>query len=92
MLGVSSDETSIHISVEDNGGGIEEKLMDKVFEPYFSTKSLNGTGLGLHIVKTIVEKQLEGSVKLVNVKGGARFTISLPRNRKPEAEGQEKGA
>lgn len=92
MLGVSSDETSIHISVEDNGGGIEEKLMDKVFEPYFSTKSLNGTGLGLHIVKTIVEKQLEGSVKLVNVKGGAQFTISLPRNRKPEAEGQEKGA
>lgn len=73
----------ILISVSDNGGGIEESTLNRIFEPYFSTKDKKtGTGLGLYMSKTIIEKHLNGSITAQNVKGGVRFTIMIPKESK----------
>jgi signal transduction histidine kinase len=67
------------IEIEDTGGGIDEKIMDKIFDPYFSTKEeKNGSGLGLYISKMLVLKQLKGSILVENTDKGAKFTIIVP--------------
>jgi len=69
----------INIIVKDNGGGIEPKIIDKIFEPYFTTKyKARGTGLGLYMSKMIVEKRLNGKIKARNTSRGAMFWIELP--------------
>ena len=67
----------ILITIQNNGSSIEEKIMPRIFEPYFSTKDKNGTGLGLYIVKTIVDKHLEGTIHATNLDDGCSFTITL---------------
>ena len=67
----------LELSVSDNGGGIEPKLLERLFEPYVSSKP-KGTGLGLAIVKKIVEEHT-GSVRAENpTAGGAQFVVQLP--------------
>ena len=69
----------INITVKDNGGGIEHKIIDKIFEPYFTTKyKARGTGLGLYMSKMIIEKRLNGEIKVRNTSRGAMFWIELP--------------
>lgn len=65
-------------SITDNAGGIEEAYIDKIFEPYFSTKKSQGTGIGLYIAKEIIEKHMQGSLMMKNSQNGARFIISIP--------------
>lgn len=69
--------TPILITVKNNGAAIDEHIMPRIFEPYFSTKDKNGTGLGLYIVKTIVDKHLEGTIHATNFDDGCSFTITL---------------
>jgi signal transduction histidine kinase/ABC-type nitrate/sulfonate/bicarbonate transport system substrate-binding protein len=67
------------IKVIDNAGGVPENIIDQIFEPYFTTKGVGeGTGLGLHMSRTIVEEHLEGTIGVKNIDGGAEFFVKLP--------------
>jgi len=72
-------ETSQFIIAEfaDNAGGIDPSLLDKVFDPYFTTRP-HGTGLGLYMTKMILEN-MNGLVTVENHEGGARFCLSVPK-------------
>jgi len=80
-IGVLTEGKNVLISVEDNGGGIDEKNIKKIFNPYFTTKEKSdGTGLGLYILKLIVEDSMNGKISIVNTQEGALFTIKIPKN------------
>lgn len=76
---VETEETAIRMMVEDNGGGIPPQLAEKLFDPYVSTKGEKGTGIGLSMVKTIVEEGMEGTLFEENGAEGARFVLTFPR-------------
>ncbi len=75
---------SIHIKIDtceikisDNGKGIKKENIEKIFEPYFSTKT-NSDGIGLYISKTIIEKEMGGKLTLTSNKKGTTFKIKVP--------------
>lgn len=75
-------EAGIKVSFADSGTGVPPELREKIFEPFFTTKSAGeGSGLGLHIVKQIVEDH-GGAIRLVeNEGGGATFEVILPAEK-----------
>jgi len=81
-INVTKEKDKIKITIEDNAGGIPEDIVEKIFDPYFSTKqSKNGTGLGLYMSTIIVQEQLQGEMKFNNGENGAVFTIILKEER-----------
>lgn len=76
---VSQLRSDIMIDIRDNAGGIDEDIISKIFDPYFTTKfKSQGTGLGLYMAKIIIEKNMQGSLLAFNKDDGACFTIRIP--------------
>jgi signal transduction histidine kinase len=75
------EDDPIYLTISNNAKPIDEKVLPRIFEPYFSTKEKNGTGLGLYIVKTIIDKHLDGRIAAQNLSDGCAFIITLGKHR-----------
>ncbi|OUR70649.1 hypothetical protein A9Q76_06745, partial [Arcobacter sp. 31_11_sub10_T18] len=80
-------DNRITICIKDNAGGIKEDILDKIFEPYFTTKhKAQGTGLGLYMTHQIISDSFKGNIQVSNETyeynsttfKGAKLTIFLP--------------
>ena len=77
------EEASHLLIVKDTGGGIPPAIRERIFEPYFTTKDQGkGTGIGLYIVKTIVEEHMDGNVSASTVDNGTEFVLRFKKNEK----------
>ncbi|KLD99768.1 ABC transporter substrate-binding protein [Aliarcobacter butzleri] len=77
---LEENKDNLIIKIKDNAGGVKEEILGKIFDLYFSTKTKkNGTGLGLYISKTIINRHFKGEIKASNVDNGLEITISLPK-------------
>ena len=66
------------VKIEDNGGGIKNDILEKIFEPYFTTRhKTQGTGIGLYMSKNIIERSMDGFINVINKNQGACFTIKV---------------
>ena len=78
-LNLSCDEEYAYLEIIDNGGGIEEDILPKIFEPYFSTKDdRNGTGLGLYMSKNIIELKMMGTIDISAISNHTKVFIQIP--------------
>lgn len=86
FISAKKDNDTVKIRIKDNAGGIPKQYMEKIFDPYFTTKHQSqGTGIGLYMTHQIIVKQLKGTITVENVEydynsekyTGAEFTITL---------------
>jgi signal transduction histidine kinase len=89
FIDIFRKEDKVYIEIKDNAGGIKEDIIERVFEPYFTTKHQSqGTGIGLYMSEEIITKHMDGELTVQNVDYefeakrliGAMFIISLPIN------------
>ncbi len=76
MITVGTHRNRLRIFIADNGGGIKEENLDKIFDPYFTTRE-NGSGIGLYMSKVIIEHHMQGRLRVQNRDDGTRFCIGL---------------
>jgi len=81
IINIKTEESreNIYLIISDNGGGIPQNIIHKIFEPYFTTKFKDkGTGIGLSMTYTIIQ-EAKGKIEVTNDKNGAIFKIILPK-------------
>ncbi len=87
LIEVKQNNSMANIKIIDNGGGINEEIIDRIFEPYFTTKHKSqGTGIGLYMSREIIVKHMNGEIKCYNTQteyegksyNGACFEINIP--------------
>jgi signal transduction histidine kinase len=78
-INIFNREKEVAISIADNAGGIKEENLESIFEPYFSTKGKNGTGLGLYMSQMIMQKQFHTKIEVKSTNYGSIFTIVVPK-------------
>ena len=77
-VSVKGEEGKVVVTVADNAGGVQEEILDRIFEPYFTTKEQGkGTGIGLFMAKNIVEKSMNGRLTVRNTEAGAEFRLEV---------------
>ncbi|MBU3015897.1 transporter substrate-binding domain-containing protein [Poseidonibacter lekithochrous] len=89
-ISIKKEEKGIILRIKDNGGGIKDDLIEKIFEPYFTTKHESiGTGIGLYMTNQIMTKQFKGSIFAHNIEfqhkdkvyKGIEFVLTIPFNK-----------
>lgn len=76
---IQNGDSDVIVVIVDNGGGVKDGSADRIFEPYFTTKpTAHGSGLGLFMIKNIVEKNMGGVVEARNTDEGLSLKITLP--------------
>jgi len=86
FVSVVKEQNQILIKIKDNAGGINEEIIDKIFNQHFTTKKENGSGIGLFVSKQIIEQHMNGEIYVENTNytyqdeeyKGVQFTIKLP--------------
>jgi len=78
-LSIKEKDENILIFVKDNANGISDENLLHIFEPYFSTKAKNGTGLGLYMSQMIIQKQFNGKISVETSQNGTIFTLETPK-------------
>lgn len=79
-INIQRDDNYNIIEICDDGGAIEEKIINSIFQPYFTTKK-DGTGIGLYMAKVIIEDKMRGSITVKNDHNNVIFTIKLPHKK-----------
>lgn len=81
QIHIESKDNCNRVTIKDSAGGIPKEVIERIFEPYFTTKEQGkGTGLGLYMSKMIIEDNMSGQLKVENIDDGALFTIELEKN------------
>ncbi|HHS92598.1 MAG TPA: GHKL domain-containing protein, partial [Campylobacterales bacterium] len=81
LISVTKEEKNVRISIKDNGCGIPTEIIDKIYDPYFTTKhESQGTGLGLYILKMMVEQTMLGKVEIISNNKVTIFSIIIPES------------
>ena len=70
---------SFYLSIQDNANGIDTENLESIFEPYYSTKGKNGTGLGLYMSQMIMQKQFNSKIEVSSSKNGSVFSLRVPK-------------
>ena len=88
VITLEEREGALTLEICDNAGGIPETILDKIFDPYFSTKQdKNGTGLGLYMTRVMVVEHMRSRLTVANRNGGACFTIAFSGPYRCEGRG-----
>lgn len=75
---VRCDSRHLYVDISDTGGGVPPEILERIFEPYFTTKlHTKGTGIGLYMSKVIIEQHFKGTVSVSNSDDGAIFTLTM---------------
>ena len=91
FIDIYKRNNSAVIEIKDSGGGISTDIIDKIFEPYFTTKHQSqGTGIGLYMTESIITKHLNGEIAAITTEyeyegiiySGAKFRIEIPLNER----------
>ena len=79
IVNVVDENEFYNLKIQDNADGIKADHIEQVFEPYFSTKDKNGTGLGLYMSQMIMQKQFNSKIEVSSSENGSTFTIKVPK-------------